>query len=292
MKPAPFTYHAPETLAAALAILGDHARDNAQVLAGGQSLVPMMALRLAQPTHLVDIGRVAGLGKLLLDDNGLAIGALVRHQCFLTPVDDNVLGRLLGWVALHIAHLPIRLRGTFCGSLANADPASEWCLVAATLDARITAQRRGGTRVIAAADFFDGPMTTTLSSDEILTGVHIPLRVSGTRMGFYEFNRRAGDFALAMCLVSFRIEGGVVIDPRIGLGGVEEYPRRIAEAENLIAGQPLNNAMLERTADAAAAAIAPLVDHHTNAAYRRDLARIAVLRAFAHATQEAPADGR
>jgi carbon-monoxide dehydrogenase medium subunit len=255
----------------------------------------MMALRLAQPAHLIDIGRIAGLSDLALDGDGLAIGALVRHQQFLAPLGGGVLGRLLGWVGSHIAHLPIRLRGTFCGSLANADPASEWCLVAATLDARITAQRCGGVRVIAAAEFFDGPMTTALSPDEILTGVHIPLPTPGTKMGFYEFNRRAGDFALAMCLVSFRIEGGVVIDPRIGLGGVEEYPRRITEAEDIIAGQPLNKAMLEHTADAAAAAIEPLVDHHTNAAYRRDLARIAVLRAFAHATQtaqKAPADER
>lgn len=291
MKPAPFTYHAPAFLEDALAILGDTAQDDGRVLAGGQSLVPMMALRLAQPAHLVDIGRIDGLGDLIEDSAGLTIGALVRHQRFHAPVVEGVLGRLLRYVSSHIAHLPIRLRGTFCGSLANADPASEWCLVAATLNARMTARRRGETRVIAAADFFDGVMATALSPDEILTGVQIPHPLPGTKVGFYEFSRRAGDFALAMSLVSYRIEGGVVTDPRIGLGGVEEYPRRIAQAEEIVAGQPLESDVLERTAEATAAAIAPLVDHHTSAAYRRDLARIAVLRAFARAAQGEPADG-
>ncbi len=291
MKPAPFTYHAPASLEDALAILGDTAQDDGRVLAGGQSLVPMMALRLAQPAHLVDIGRIDGLDDLTVDGDGLAIGALVRHQRFHAPVVEGVLGRLLRCVSSHIAHLPIRLRGTFCGSLANADPASEWCLVAATLNARMTARRRGKTRVIAAADFFHGVMATDLSGDEILTGVQIFHTLPGTRMGFYEFSRRAGDFALAMSLVSYRLEDGVVTDPRIGLGGVEEYPRRIAQAEAIVAGQPLESDVLERTADAAAAAIAPLVDHQNSAAYRRNLARVAVLRAFAQAAQGEPANG-
>ncbi len=286
MKPAPFTYHAPTSLVDALAILGDTADDDCRVLAGGQSLVPMMALRLAQPAHLVDLGRIAGLDKIAVDRDGLEIGALVRHQRFHEAVIDGELGRLLSDVSAHIAHLPIRLRGTFCGSLANADPASEWCLVAATLDARMTARRRGGCREIAAVDFFDGAMTTALAPDEILTKVKIPAPPPKTRMGFYEFNRRAGDFALAMALVSYRIEDGVIAGPRVGLGGVEDHPRRIAEAENILAGQPLEAGVLRRAADAAAAAIAPLVDHQTTAGYRRDLARTVILRAFAQAGQE------
>jgi len=292
VKPAPFTHHAPASLDDALAILGDTAQDDGRVLAGGQSLVPMMALRLAQPAHLVDINRIAGLDRLAVDGEMLTIGALVRHQRFHAPVADGVLERLLSCVSAHIAHLPIRLRGTFCGSLANADPASEWCLVAAVLDARMTARRRGGSRIIAAADFFDGVMATALAPDEILTAVQIPMPPPGTRMGFYEFNRRAGDFALAMSLVSYRIEDGAVVAPRIGLGGVEDLPRRMTEAEEILAGQPLEAAVLARVADAAAAAIAPLVDHHTDAAYRRDLARTVMLRAFARAAQAEPDDGR
>lgn len=291
MKPAPFTYHAPDTLDDALAILGETAPDDGRVLAGGQSLAPMMALRLAQPAHLIDLGRIAGLDRVATEGDGLEIGALVRHQRFHEPTVDGVLGRLLRHVCAHIAHLPIRLRGTFCGSLANADPASEWCLVAATLDARMTARRREGHRQIAAVDFFEGAMTTALSPDEILTGARIPVPPPGTRMGFHEFSRRAGDFALAMGLVSYRIEDGLVAAPRIGLGGVEEHPRRIAEAEDILAGQPLEAGVLRRAADAAAAAIEPLVDHHTDAAYRRDLARTVVLRAFARAAESGHADG-
>ena len=129
-----------------------------------------------------------------------AIGACVRHAAFHRPVVDGPLGRLLSAVVRHIAHYPIRTRGTFCGSLAHADPASEWCLVAATLDAEMVAKRAGGTRTIAARDFFRGIMTTALQEDELLTEVRLPILPADTRFGFYEFNRRAGDFALGMAL--------------------------------------------------------------------------------------------
>src|SRR6266849_5604010 len=140
MKPAPFRYHAPKTVEEAVATLAEVAGQDGRVLAGGQSLVPIMAFRLAKPAHLVDINEVEGLDRLASDGKVLSIGARVRHAAFHKSVVDNPLAKLLTFVARHIAHYPIRMRGTFCGSLAHADPASEWCLVAATLDATMVAK--------------------------------------------------------------------------------------------------------------------------------------------------------
>jgi len=142
MKPAPFRYHTPRSVDEAVALLADVGPNDGRVLAGGQSLVPMMALRLARPEHLVDINAIAELGRLAIDGNWLSIGACVRHAAFHGKVVGNPLGALLGEIAHHIAHLPIRTRGTFCGSLAHADPSSEWCLVAAALGAELVAQSR------------------------------------------------------------------------------------------------------------------------------------------------------
>ncbi|HMJ41914.1 MAG TPA: FAD binding domain-containing protein, partial [Pseudolabrys sp.] len=144
MKPAPFIRHVPKTLDEALKILAQVAPQDGRVLAGGQSLVPIMAFRLAKPAHLVDINEVEGLDKIANDGKTLRIGARVRHGAFHTSVVDNPLGALLTFVARHIAHYPIRMRGTFCGSLAHADPASEWCLTAATLDATMIAKSTRG----------------------------------------------------------------------------------------------------------------------------------------------------
>ena len=155
----------------------------------------------------------------------------MRHQAFRRPVVAGPLGELLSAVMHHIAHYPIRTRGTFCGSVAHADPASEWCLVAATLGAEMVAQSTRGVRVIAAADYFQGIMTTALEPDELLAEVRLPLLPATTRWGFYEFNRRAGDFALGMALVAYDVVNGVIAAPRVGVGGAEAHARRIAEAE-------------------------------------------------------------
>ena len=165
MKPAPFRYHAPKTIEEAVATLAEVAGDDGRVLAGGQSLVPIMAFRLARPAHLVDINGVTELARLAVDGDKLAIGACVRHAAFHKPVVDGPLGGLLSKVVRHIAHYPIRTRGTFCGSIAHADPASEWCLVAAALGADMVARNATGTRTIPATDFFRGIMTTALQED-------------------------------------------------------------------------------------------------------------------------------
>jgi aerobic carbon-monoxide dehydrogenase medium subunit len=283
MKPAPFRYHAPKTIDEAVETLAEVAGEDGRVLAGGQSLVPIMAFRLARPRHLVDINGVAALRRLAVDGDWLSIGACVRHAAFHKPVEGGPLGRLLATVVRHIAHYPIRTRGTFCGSIAHADPASEWCLVAAALGAEMVARDAGGTGTIPARDFFHGIMTTALNEDELLTEVRLPLLPADTRFGFYEFNRRAGDFALAMALVTFRLEGGMISEPRVAVGGVEAQPRRIAPAEQALAGQAPAAVAFEAAAAAVAVAVDPLDDATTSAAYRRDLARTVTRRALERA---------
>jgi aerobic carbon-monoxide dehydrogenase medium subunit len=280
MKPAPFRYHAPKTIAEAVDMLGEVAVDDGRVLAGGQSLVPIMAFRLARPAHLVDINGVAGLDRLLVEGDRLCIGACVRHAAFHKPVMEGPLGRLLPNVVRYIAHHPIRTRGTFCGSLAHADPAAEWCLVVAALGGEMVAQNTSGSRTIAAADFFHGIMTTALREDELLTEVRLPIPAADARFGFYEFNRRAGDFALGMALVSYRVRDGLINEARVALGAVEAQPRRIQEAERALVGHPPERAAFALAADAAAAVIDPLEDFVTSAGYRRDLARTVTRRAL------------
>jgi carbon-monoxide dehydrogenase medium subunit len=284
MKPAPFHYHAPTSLEEALSILADVAPEDGRVLAGGQSLVPTMAFRMARPAHLVDINNVAGLDRLAVEDGKLCIGACVRHASFERPVVDGPLGALLATVVRNIAHPPIRSRGTFCGSIALADPASEWCMVSVTLGAEMIVRSRRGTRVIAAGDFFHGVMTTALMEDELLVEVRLPLVPPDTRFGFFEFSRRAGDFAIAMALVLYRIEGGIVA-PRVAIGGAEIYPRRIEEAEAKLEGLQPGAAVFAAAAEAAADAVDPMADAINDAEFRRDLVRVVTRRALEHSVQ-------
>jgi carbon-monoxide dehydrogenase medium subunit len=283
MKPAQFRYHAPKTIEEAVDTLAEVAGEDGRVLAGGQSLVPIMAFRLARPAHLVDINGVEALRRLTVEGERLCIGACVRHAAFHTPVVEGPLGRLLATVVRHIAHYPIRTRGTFCGSIAHADPAAEWCLVAAALGAEMVARRATGTRTIPAQDFFRGIMTTALEEDELLIEVRLPILPADTRFGFYEFNRRAGDFALGMALVAFRLQDGVIREPRVALGGIESQPRRIAEAEQQLAGRSAERAAFEAAAAAVASAVDPLEDAITSATYRRDLSRTVTRRALERA---------
>ena len=284
MKPAPFRYHAPKTIDEAVAILAEVAPEDGRVLAGGQSLVPIMAFRLARPSHLVDINGVDALQRLAVEGDRLSIGACVRHAAFHKPVVDGPLGHLLCKVVRHIAHYPIRTRGTFCGSIAHADPASEWCLVAAALEAEMVARNANGTRTIPAQEFFRGIMTTALQEDELLTEVRLPILPPDTRFGFYEFNRRAGDFALGMALVTYRVDNGVIGEARVALGGIEPQPRRIRTAEQSLMGQAPGKQAFAAAADAAAAAVDPLEDAVTSAEYRRDLTRTVTRRALEQAS--------
>jgi aerobic carbon-monoxide dehydrogenase medium subunit len=285
MKPASFQYHAPKTVDEAVAMLAELAPQDGRVLAGGQSLVPTMAFRLAKPAHLVDINGVAALNRLAVEGGKLVIGACVRHAAFHRQVCDGPLGKLLSEVVRHIAHFPIRNRGTFCGSLAHADPASEWALVLAALDGEVLAKSAKGERVIAAREFFQGIMTTALREDELLAEARLPMLAAGTRCGFYEFNRRAGDFALAAALATYRVEGGRIVEPHVALGGVEVSPRRIAEAERALAGAEPGDKAFRAAAAAAAEVVDPMEDIVNTAEFRRDLVLAVTRRALERAAK-------
>jgi aerobic carbon-monoxide dehydrogenase medium subunit len=305
MKPGRFVLYEPTSVDQAVLMLADVADQDGRILAGGQTLVPAMALRFAQPAYLIDINRIEALGALIEDAGALRIHARVRHAAFHAPAASGPLGHLLSGVVKHIAHLPIRTRGTFCGSLANADPASEWCLVSVTLDATMRARSHAnGPRDIAAADYFQGYMTTALRPDELLESVALPLLPANARWGFEEFSRRAGDFAQAMALVVLRIDGtdsigtgkvtgtnrGAgerVTDVRIGVGGVESTPRRLREAEAMCEGQALTPSLILAVADRAAALVEPMDTTPQERQYRRGLVRTVVQRALQRALQPA-----
>jgi len=285
MKPAPFQYHAPKTVDETLNLLAEYADDDGRVIAGGQSLVPTMAFRLARPKHLVDINGVQELDYFEVKDGKLHIGAGVRHSAFEKPVEDGPLGRLLAVVVRHIAHHPIRTRGTFCGSIAHADPASEWCAVAAALDAEMVAEsKRSGLRIIPARDFFQGIMTTALREDELLTEVRLPILPQDTYAGFAEFSRRAGDYAIAMAVATYRLRNGIMSEMRIATGGAESVPRRMTEAERTLIGRPPNLGTFQAAAHAAVKALDPLDDANVSADYRRGIVRAMVCRALESAS--------
>jgi carbon-monoxide dehydrogenase medium subunit len=282
MKPAPFDYHAPRSVAEAVELLAAHG-DDGKVLAGGQSLVPAMNFRLARPAVLVDINRIAELDFCTRADGELRIGALTRHVRFERPVVEGALGALLADVVRYVAHLPIRVRGTFAGSLAHADPAAEWCLVATTLDAEIRARGPDGERRIPAADFFRSLLTTSLRADELLSEVRLPMLGPDWRFGFAEFSRRAGDFALSMTLALLRLDGERIAEARIGVGGAGDRPLRIADAEQALAGAVPDPKALAEAGAIAAARVDPFEDLHASVAYRRDLVRAMTRRALERA---------
>jgi carbon-monoxide dehydrogenase medium subunit len=281
MKPASFRYYAPKTVDEAVALLAELAPEDGRILAGGQSLVPIMNFRLASPAHLIDINGIAELARLREEQGTLVIPAGVRHAAFERPMTARPLGALLSEVAQHIAHYPIRRRGTFCGSLAHADPASEWCMTAVTLGATLTLRSVRGERKIAAAEFLTGIMTTALAPDELLIDARIPPLPAGAHFGFYEFSRRAGDFAMAMALAVWEPENGTMAKVRLGVGGCEPKPRRLCGVEELLEGRAPDASAFVSAADAAARALSGIIeDALTPAAFRRELMRTAVRRAL------------
>ena len=284
MKPVSFRYFAPRTVDDALDLLATHGEEG-KILAGGQSLVPAMNFRLARPASLIDINRIDALDYVREEAGELCIGALARHASFEAPVSHGALSAFLPRVARHIGHLPIRSRGTFCGSIAHADPASEWCLLAATLDAELVIVSRPGQRKVRPNEYFVGALTTILQPDELLTEIRLPLLLDdGWRTGFAEFSRRAGDFALAMCAAFLRFEDGRIIEARIGLGGATDRPSRIAAAEALLTGTDGGPGIRREAGNIAAETIDPLEDIHASAEYRRDLVRAMVGRALDQAS--------
>jgi carbon-monoxide dehydrogenase medium subunit len=281
MKAAPFTLHRPATLEEAVHLLSKVGDEGGLILAGGQSLTPMMALRLAYPPHLVDINNIADLDSLKVDEGQLLVGATVRHCHFHRPLKvAGQLGDLLAQVVRYIAHYPIRLRGTFCGSIAHADPASEWCLVAATLDAHLSLMSVRGTRSVSFDDYVDSALSTTRVADEVLIEARLPLLSDETQFGFYEFSRRAGDFALGMALAVYELRGSVIRNARIGIGGIEMKARRIKAAEQALEGRTVSAEAFAAAAAATVNTVDAMEDPSTPRTYRQDLSGVVVRRAL------------
>jgi carbon-monoxide dehydrogenase medium subunit len=282
LKPASFAYHRAASVDEAVALLSREGED-AKVIAGGQSLVPLMAFRLARPSALIDIGRIAELRYVRRDGDVLRIGALATHRDVEINSEPGVLDGygILPRAARFIGHYPIRTRGTFGGSIAHADPTSEWCMLALLLDAEVAVTGPKGIRTIAARDFFGGLFTTALAADEVVTEVRFP--ASAPNAAIHEFARRQGDFAVVAASAALELHDGRVRSARIALAGVGDAPVRAAEAEASLAGADVGLMAFAEAGRAAAEPLSPPSDIHGSSAYRRDLAAALVRRALAEA---------
>jgi carbon-monoxide dehydrogenase medium subunit len=270
VKPPPFEYVAPTSLEEAVAALAEHGED-AKVLAGGQSLIPLLSLRLARPTALIDLNGVTELSSIQVNGS-TSIGAMTRHRAIERSADIAKAVPLLAAAVPYIGHAAIRTRGTIGGSLAHADPAAELPAVALALDATFDVTSTRGTRTIAAADFFDGYFTTSMAPDEILTGVTFPTAAAGTKVSVQEMARRHGDFAMAAVVASVSADG----DTRLALVNVADRPYRATAAEQAAnAGAPV-----EEIADLATRDLEPVADLHASSAYRKHVAGVLVRRAL------------
>jgi aerobic carbon-monoxide dehydrogenase medium subunit len=282
VKPAPFAYHRAHSVVEAVALLTELG-DEAKILAGGLSLVPMMNFRLARPSALIDVTKIAGLSYLRADATGLRIGALTTHRTVETSRDPGVrndygvLPRSARW----IGHYPIRSRGTFGGSIAHADPASEWCLLAVLLDAQVVLAGPAGNRSVPAAEFFQGYYTTAAGPDEMVTELWFPHPERHAVLT--EFAPRQGDFAVVAAAVSVKISDGVCRSGRVVLGGVGARPVRVEAGP--LAGQPAVPQTWQAMGEHAARQVDPPDDTHASSEYRRRLTATLVSRALAEASE-------
>jgi len=277
VKPAPFDYAKPATLEEAFGLLEDHGED-ARVLAGGQSLLPALYMRLSAPAILVDISALDALRGISIDNETLRIGALTSHTELQASEDVARAAPLLVQAVAHIAHPAIRNRGTFGGSLAHADPAAELpaCMVA--LDARLEIAGPTGPRKVAAADFFHGLYETDLAPGEILTAAEIPLLQKGFRSGFAEFARRTGDFAMAALAAHGRFDGGRVRDLRLVYAGVDIRPVRALSAEQIIEGEAVAAELVAKARARLGDDLKPTGDLHASAAMKLQLSGVLLER--------------
>ncbi|HTH62644.1 MAG TPA: xanthine dehydrogenase family protein subunit M [Paraburkholderia sp.] len=286
MKPAAFSYHRPHSLDHVLALLAEHGFD-AKLIAGGQSLAPMMNMRFAQPAHLIDLNGVPQLDGVRLDGATLVVGALTRHHALATDPLVASACPLLAEAAATIGHYAIRQRGTLGGSLANADPAAQLPLVARTLDAVIDVSGPGGARDIPAADFFVAALTTTLEPDEIVTAVRFPCACVGDGHAFELFSRRHGDFAIAACAVTVTVSAGCFERLRLGVGGIADAPLALDEVAAEFAGARADAAVVERIAARVASLVEPVEQPGISVEYRRELVEALIARALTRAVRRA-----
>ena len=277
MKPPPFAYAAPDTVEEAVGLLTEHADAEPRVLAGGQSLIPLMNFRLAKPGYLVDLRNVAGLSGIRREGDVLVIGAMTKMAEVERSPEVAVAAPLVTEAVGLVAHVPVRNSGTVGGSLAHADPAAELPAVALALDADLVAAGPGGTRVIPAAEFFTGPYSTALAADEILTEIRLPVWPGGH--AFTEFSRVHANFAVVAVAALVELDGDGdgngdrIRHAALALAGVAPTPVRATAAERALAGAPADAATIRAAADAAATSLSPAGDLHASPETRRGLAR-------------------
>jgi carbon-monoxide dehydrogenase medium subunit len=286
MKPAAFEYVCAESVGQAVHALAGAGGDG-KIIAGGQSLVPMMNFRLVKPSVLVDINRIPGLDKIEQRGSRLSLGALVRHR--MTASDPLIAENLpvLHHAMKPVAHLTVRNRGTFCGSICHADPAAEMPMMAQLLNAEVHIVSPAGDRSLSAKEFFTGALFTALEPDEIVTRIDIDQLARGAGWGFEEFARRHGDYALAAVAVTMLQRDGVASDVRVAVMGVGEMAMRVTEVEALLEGHEINSDLIYVAVDALRSTIEPNSDLHASADYRRHLSGELMRQAISDAWKRA-----
>ena len=285
MKPAPFTYHDPRSVSDAVSLLGTH--ENARVLAGGQSLMPMMNFRYAMPDHLIDLNKVSELAYIRVEDHTLKIGAMTRQRDIEFSSDIGQHCPLLQAALAHVGHRQTRNRGTLGGSLCHLDPSAELVNAAALLGAIMHVVSTRGMRDISLAEFAAAYMTTALEPDELLAGVTFPLPSQGNGHAFVEFARRHGDFAIVACSALMELDAkGNIIDAAIALSGLSHAPTRATAIEQSLRGQKPDAAAFKAAA-AEAEKLEAMADAYVTCAYRRHLARVLTYRALEQAAARA-----
>ena len=283
MKPPRLTYACPRTVDDALVLLAQHG-DEAKVLAGGQSLVPLLNLRMANVGALVDVNRLTELSFLKRENGTLRVGALTRHRQLEMSTETHAALPLISRAAAEVGHLAIRNRGTIGGSLVHADPAAEWPLVAVVLDAQLVLRSQSRTRTVAARDFFLAPLTTAIEPNELLCEIHFPVVPNPTAWGFQEFCRRSGDFAIAAVACQLTFDGNrTCTGVSLAVGGAHATPLLIAEVEKVLKGSHGEESVLQHAVGVVGAAVEPPSDVHGSSEYRRRLVKVLTMRALKEA---------
>jgi carbon-monoxide dehydrogenase medium subunit len=286
MFPAAFNYRAPTEMAEVLSLLHEK-RDEAKVMSGGQSLIPLLKLRFASPSVVVDIGRVPGLTGLHWEEGRLRIGARTRHVDIERDAEARRRLPILPDTARMIADPLVRNMGTVGGSLAHADPAGDWGSVMLALGAEMVAVSQTGERSIPAAHFFTGPYTTSLRPDEVLTEIRVPMPKGASGGTYLKLERKVGDFATVGVAVQLEMHNGTVGRAGIGLTAVGSTDLEAEAAEKSLAGRPLDDAAIAEAARLAAAAASPKDDERGSAAYKKDVVRVYVQRGLRRSLAQA-----
>jgi carbon-monoxide dehydrogenase medium subunit len=283
-----FDYHRPDTVDGAVALLATYGEDG-KVLAGGQSLLPLLALRMTHFGHLIDIGRVRALQAIEVDEDGsVSVGATVTHARVERSDVMAVAAPVVAGAMPHIGHRAIRSRGTVCGSLAHADPAAELPAVALAVGAEMIVHGPAGPRTMAAGDFFEGYLSSALAEDELLVGVRFPPWAPRAGWSVLEVSRRHGDFALVGLVTTLEIdEAGLLRRPALSFFGAASTPVRVAEAEQLLDGNAPDPALFAEAATVVSGSLEPAADDHASSEYRAHVAGVLTRRGLAEATERA-----